>query len=367
MKSIEEFSLNLLEKAILVADSSEKPNFAISPLSEAISIAILGNAMDDDTQSKVAKTFSIDNRNIDAMNTMFNKLIVDLTNLDKRSTLILANSVWADPVYEFPNSWIDEMESQYNATTNILDLSLSSSHEAIASWVKEATNGHIAFTPSTSDSENPSASIMALNAIYFDGQWTQAFLKEKTENALFRNFDSSESTVAMMSTERNMSYRDEETYQAVGLPFGNKSFSLYLFLPKKGLSTSTLATSLRGGEWNKFVETKINLKLPRFRVAENVDMTATLEKCGIQQIFTETSYVPYSASDNKLTLQYGFSQKNMIVIDEDGAVASAASTSTLGSIMSDLPTTVEFNRPFLFILSERSSGAILMAGRVAKL
>ena len=59
------------------------------------------------------------------------------------------------------------------------------------------------------------------------------------------------------------------------------------------------------------------------------------------------------------------SQSNYFEIDEDGATAASASSTVTGDLM-DLGW-FTLNRPFIFALTERSTGAILFIGKIEKL
>ena len=59
------------------------------------------------------------------------------------------------------------------------------------------------------------------------------------------------------------------------------------------------------------------------------------------------------------------SQSNYFEIDEDGATAASASSTVTGDLLAIAPFTL--NRPFIFVLTEQSTGAILFIGKVEKL
>ena len=58
-----------------------------------------------------------------------------------------------------------------------------------------------------------------------------------------------------------------------------------------------------------------------------------------------------------------------VSVDEDGVVASAATSTTFGTSAGNVgdPISVTFNRPFIYLIRETSTGAILFIGKVTKL
>ena len=75
--------------------------------------------------------------------------------------------------------------------------------------------------------------MILINAIYFNCLWEVEFDPKDTYDAPFYNEDGTKyGTVDMMKLESNFKVAYSDNFSAVELPYKNKKFSMYLFLPR---------------------------------------------------------------------------------------------------------------------------------------
>jgi serpin B len=212
-----------------------------------------------------------------------------------------------------------------------------------------------------------------INAVYFKGIWASKFDKNNTRNEDFHASDGNTNQVQMMRQTANFNYGADEYGEYLELPYGNKAFSMIVILPQEDKTTENIIEHLNSERWNSAIDNmyggEINLSLPRFKseceykLHENI-----LPELGMRIPFTE--YANFSnISDIPLCIS-GVIHKTFVEVNEEGTEAAAVT-----SIGMDFTTSVEpsqpidfiVNKPFVFVIREKSSGVILFMGKIGEI
>ena len=111
----------------------------------------------------------------------------------------------------------------------------------------------------------------------------------------------------------------------------------------------------------------LKLKLPKFKIENKDLLTETLKKMGISEAFTQGADFSNLSKDNLFISE--IMQANYFCIDEQGTEASAVTGTVNITSPGGTPTAIDFhvNRPFLFIIKEKSTGTILFLGKINNL
>ena len=98
----------------------------------------------------------------------------------------------------------------------------------INDWVKEKTNNMI---PKLLQSLDPSTVLVLLNAVYFKGTWMKQFSKEATFAQKFynRGVEEKAKMVEMMHKKDSFPFYEEETFQALQLPYAGEEIAIFFF------------------------------------------------------------------------------------------------------------------------------------------
>lgn len=357
----------------------------IAPFSLATSLAMVGNAADQQLKSELLQLFDMEDGGIDALNQMFKKIYSEMPELDPQSQLNFANSVWTDIDGGVPNWYVDNMSTCFNSPVTVLDdIESPQSTEKINKWINSATNGLLDFKAdysSSVDEEIDRKHLVAINAMYFKGQWREKFKKEETENRKFYNADGTTSTPMTMRSGVK-AYIDGCYLGGYGkwmgtvarLPYGNNSFALSLFLPVENVTFDEFVQFLANGGWDTYSKqeyyySKADVQLPRFEINSSVNFNKILLDNGVD-LFRDNGFgkgtVKFFDCDNQFSVFTD--QQTLIKVDEDGSEAVAVTHTHAGTgVTAPMPDQITFDRPFVFVLSERSTGAILVAGCVNQL
>ena len=302
------------------------------------------------------------------INTLLQTFIEQAPKCDPQVELTIANALFARKDFPLYNGYVNYIADSYHADYAQLDFTAPTALQAINNWCYQKTRGMI---PKILNEIAPDAVAYALNAIYFKAPWALPFVKLYTQPAPFFKADGSTTQVPMMHKICSLTYRKTGNMEAVLLPFANGAYNMIIALPPEGQSLSqmtdfgyglTVAVDLKSMEQAPEPST-VSLSLPRFSTeTTNTQLKSQLQQLGISSIFapeqarlTEVSSEPLFVSD--------ILQKARIKVNEDGCEAAAVTTAcvTNGKAPDNI---VEFraDRPFLYFITERSTGLILFAG-----
>jgi hypothetical protein len=120
---------------------------------------------------------------------------------------------------------------------------------------------------------------------------------------------------------------------------------------------------LNSGNWQKWHGYYlVDLKLPRFEIDSDINLKAPLQQLGIQRAFVYTSdgFEDFCYNPTWIDL---VKQSAKIIVSEEGT--EAAAVTVIGMETTSIPDEAVFhaNRPFFYIISELSTGAIFFMGQ----
>ena len=238
--------------------------------------------------------------------------------------------------------------------------------------------------PKILDEVNPYMVSYLLNAIYFKADWASKFDPKNTKEETFTT-ETGTTTLPMMHQNVLISYLKTNTYSAVILPYGNSLWNMTVMLPEEGATTDDIikevaqSSVLNNRGWcgtggDVFQGYEVDLKLPRFETASDTDeldvkngLVGLMQKMGIKLAFdSDFAEIPNMCEDRNLYISM-MRQKAKIKVNEEGSEAAAVTVGGMG-VTSVGPVeypkaTFHANRPFVYVISEASSGVILFVGK----
>jgi serpin B len=106
------------------------------------------------------------------------------------------------------------------------------------------------------------------------------------------------------------------------------------------------------------------LSLPKFDTTAQSDLVAPLEQLGMRDVFNPMS-ADLSGIDGKPDLFVSaVKQKVVVHVDEQGTVAAAATAGIAQASSTPIDTVVNVDQPFVYVVRDRTTGAILFLGRI---
>ena len=345
-----DFAFNLFREAR--SDRSQ----VLSPLSITYALGMLNNGAAGQTQQEINQVLGFGDA--EAMNNFCRKMLTESSDVDKNTKVMIGNTIFVNRDYELLMPFVQKANYFYDASPESRDFADGKTMDVINQWASDHTEGMIDKILSPNEF-NPTAVSYLLNAIYFKGGWTQEFDPSKTRTEAFKNGEN----VQMMHQMNKFIYTENDLFQAIRLPYGNGGYRMDVLLPREDKSLDDLLPQLNGSDWlfnGKMWD--VDLKLPRFETDTNVDLKPVMSALGMPSAFD-----PYAAEFpyfcNYPIFIALMKQVAKIKLDEEGT--EAAAVTIIGSEATSLPREAKFyaNRPFLYIISEQSTGAIFFIGQ----
>jgi len=333
-----------------------------SPLSMVYCLGMVNAGAVGSTSDEITTALNFDG-GVDDINLYCKTLMKQMPNLDKSTTFNIANCVEVNKTYALLPDYEKTVKDSYDALVESRDFGEAGFKDHINGWVSKQTDGMIT---KFFDDINPSAAAYIVNALYFKGIWASKFDKALTTKDDFHKADGETVKVDMMHQTEGYSYASNDTYRAVGLDYGNGAYSLQILLPVEGKNTADVIAAMQGCDWrdtvnNMFIK-DVALSLPKFSVEYGGEMNNTLKQLGISTMLTFQA--DFSRLCEKSLMISRVIQKARIEVDEEGTKAAAATGVEMVETSIAEPEVIEFraDRPFIYVITERSTGAICFIG-----
>lgn len=368
VKNDQQFAFELFSNVFSEEAKGEDKSFMVSPFSLSMALAMTWNGAAGETKTAMQETLKMGNYSDDDFNGYYKKLKEALLKTDPSTQLSIANAIFTNKFITIKPNFIKTNTDYYHATVQPVDFSLPTTKDIINRWASDNTNNLI---KEVIDKTNADNLMYLLNAIYFKGIWTTKFDAKNTSKKAFLTENGTKRTVDMMSQTAKFNYTEDEIMQAVQLPYGNQAFSMLVLLPQSGKKQTDVVSALQNKEyWGKtrtaLRQAEVVLSLPKFKTEYSIKLNEVLGKMGMGVAFD-----PYKADFSRMSEISAFisfvKQDTYISTDESGT--EAAAVTVIGMEMTSAapgPQKVIFNadRPFIYVIQENSTGAILFMGAV---
>jgi serpin B len=368
VKDNNKFSMNFLKT---VNEGNQSGNsFVFSPLSITYVLGMVNDGSTGTTEKELEETLGFHSGGIKAVNEYCKNLIENLPKADKNVTLDIANAIFLNKRYSLKEQFRQDMKRYYDAQAEALDFGSPETLKHINGWCKEKTNGMI---PSIIENVDENMVSYLLNAIYFKADWAAKFDPKNTRNETFTT-ERGGKEMPMMHQDVYISYLKNETFSAVRIPYGNQMWSMTVMLPEEGKTTDDVINLLAQDDWNEFDKSlyqpyEVNLSLPRFETSSSTDdmaggLISLLKKMGIRKVFDKENMEIVNMANTPLYIGM-MRQKAAIKVNEKGSEAAAVTVAgMLNTAVEEFPKAdFHANRPFVYVISEASSGVILFVGK----
>ncbi|MDE6715636.1 MAG: hypothetical protein K2J74_04045 [Muribaculaceae bacterium] len=379
-----DFPVKLLSTAYT---TQGKKSTMVSPLSASMVLGMVANAIDSAGRGEILDVMNLkDNEELKTYNAYMQKLLNNLPDIDKRSKFMMSNA------FHLANDGI--LSPSYNQILNDcyfaeigrfkeFDISVVNN---VNKWVNEKTKGGIPEILSENDVNDNSSKYLKtiwINALYFNGTWHQKFDKSKTEKVPFyQNYpdQSVSTTVDMMrgkghirKTYINETYNGDNEITTAILPYGNDSFIFTAILPPaSNPDIQTTLNALTDRYWIVLDDIckdlnspgNDNIYLPKIDITKENDLIPVFKNMGLSYLLDANwgaSMYEALGYDSNLYLRI-FRQNAVLNLDEKGSEIKVVTAASAWSSFGGGPSTATFDRPFIYFIRERSTGAVLLAG-----
>ena len=357
----------------------EEGNLFYSPFSIALAFGMLYAGAREEIAQQMADTLHF-RLPQPVLHPAFNTLDLELASrasdpaadgsrADEGYQLNIANGLWVQIGYPFLQEYLDVVGHNYDAGVHGVNFKEDPQRvrRIINDWVSEHTENNIRDLFSD-DAIHQDVALVLANAIYFEADWASQFPTWETQNRPFYLRDGSQIETPTMNGPILVGYAERDGYQVIELLYRGGSASMVILLPDEGQFEqfeSRLDAGLAANAIEMLEKGVVSLYMPRFEFESSFDMAETLSIMGMPNAFNSLA-ADFSGISDCSTPPCLFAEsavhKAFVAVNEDGTKAGAGTGVIV--IPTSLPPDLRINRPFIFLIRDIPTDAILFTGRV---
>lgn len=355
---------------------NSEDNVVFSPYSIAncLSMVYLGARGETLTQMQSALHLTVDRKNLVKVATALNQSLLPQQNNYK---LNVANALWVDKKAFLLADFRYAIEGQLKSKLGMMNFAMPlEALTAINDWTSQETQGKILNILSPNDIDENTRLVLT-NAVYFQGIWNSPFDVKQTHEAPFYPTPETNTKVKMMKQTLSTLYYENESTQAIALPFSGSSNSgsnlaFLILFPKHDVAFSKMFQELSTSydEWLSSLKfERIDLSIPKFSFSNRCDLTKSLQDLGMEDAFNSNANFTGIDGMHDLFLNKIITS-TFFAMNENGITASSATSATVNaaSAAPQKPTVqLVIDHPFLFFIIDLKSHEMLFMGKVSKL
>ncbi len=369
------FSLDLLKQ---LAGPAASDNVLVSPSSLSTALAMLELGASGSTERGIAAALRSEGLSATAQAAGWRGLAALLASetspvgadAARLPELDVANAVWIQQNLDVRAAFVRALSSEFRTGTwrvNFAD-DLPGAVAAINQWTSQNTKGLIKqlFSPGTLDK---TTELVLANAVFFHADWAHRFRGATGPEPFQLATGGTESVPFMSSTPAHplsVPFSSTERYVAVQLPYAGHKLSALVVMPTRS-SLASFVSSLTPGSLGRLVRAmpvqSLALSMPTFTLRADNQLNQVLSSMGMSQAFGIGADFGGIAANQSLYVK-AVEQHAYLQVTPRGTTAAAATGIGVVSSAYELPKFVHINRPFLFLVRDNSSGAILFESMV---
>jgi serpin B len=340
-------------------------NVTVSPASLYLALGMLQNGARGQTADEIAKALQASGLSTDDQNAGLAALTNELAAAAAKNGIEFdsANSLWQQKDFPVRKQFLDALAAYYQSGVWQVDYAhhMSDAMAAINAWTSEKTHGKIT---KLFDQLDPSTVLVLANAIYFHASWQTPFEKGETEPGQFTTADGKAVSVQFMSGGAGLTAAVTDGYQAVQLPYSGGRFAALAVMPTRG-SLTDFVKSLTPDRIDAIAAgTKpgLSVAMPRFTTTSTLNLGPVLQALGMQQAFTDSA--DFAGMSRTPTAVDQVIQRDYLQVGEYGTTAAAVTGIGMIATGAIAGPTVSLDHPFLFLVRDTQTGAILFASEI---
>jgi serpin B len=352
-------------------------NLFFSPHSISVALAMTYAGARNETAKAFEKTLHI---GIEApkFHGAMNDLDQQLSGRGKTATgkdghpfqLAITNQLFAQKGMTLLRDYLDVLAQQYGANGRLMDFAgaAEKSRGQINDWVSSRTEQRIKeLLPK--DSVSADTRLVLVNAVYFNASWQTPFAKSATSDQAFTQQDGTvQQAATMRSSDLHVRAANVGGVELVELPYSGGELSMLVMMPPAS-ELASFEGALSASKLKTLVEAlkseQLDLSMPRFQLRSSLPVTEALRALGLANAFSDQADFSGMTGDTSLRVDQVLHQAT-VTLDESGTEAAAATAVVLKREAASVTREVHLNRPFVFLIRDLKTQAVVFAGRVVK-
>ena len=284
--------------------------------------------------------------------------------------LEMANRLWGQTGFQYRADYLEFVEQKFAAPLGQLDFvgAAEPSRKTINDWVSDKTHDRINDLLPQGSIDGDTRLVLT-NAIYFKADWKYQFDKKFTVDQPFTTGSGKQTKLPLMNLEKEFAYAEDEQAQVLELPYKSPQLSMVVILPRKADGLSKLEQGLNFERLEQWLaglrREKVIVALPKFKLECDFSLSAALKQLGMPRAFGGGAEFGGMTSEADLQIS-DVVHKAFVEVDEKGTEAAAATgviMATRAAPIENPPKVFRADHPFLFLIRNRESNAVLFLGR----
>ena len=362
--------------ALQVSKITDNKSYVYSPISISYVLGMLSDGAAGDTRAEICNVLGFGSGGQQAVNEFSRDLMVIAQKAaNGEEVLEFANAAIANKRMNFYESYKQSLRNYYDADLFSMDFDRDDVVSFVNDWASRKTHGRI---DHVLDDINPLCLAIFMNAVYFKASWADPFYESATTEGPFTTQGGERRMEKMMKKGGYRSYYKGDKYEMLTLSYGYQkseyrigasNYSMSLILPSEGVNVDDVIGSFDGDSWSSALKARssilIDLWLPRFNVSFDEWVEDCLKALGMRKAFVlgEADFSAMSKAELYINL---IKHVANISVDEKGTEAAAVTIAEVDGMDAanepPKPTPFHCDRPFIFAITENTTGAILFLG-----
>lgn len=357
-----DFAFNLSKEV-----RSDSENWIFSPFSISSCLSMVAAGANGETADEMRSVLALP----EDIGSYFEEKMASLKHSAASETdfqLNIAQGVWIKDDFQMLPAYSSLLSGSFQAVAERVAFTPYTAHQ-INDWVERETNNKIKDLISPSNL-NEDTRLVLVNALYFHGSWQHPFRPESTQQGPF-HLKTGETVNAMTMHQTSFfPYYENESLQAVALPFSREHGSAseplcLLVLPKDGGAFDSAAIE---AILPSLSNRRVQIQVPKFKIEQAIELNDPLKNLGIKKAFSHSA--DFSGIDGLRDLCLSVVlHKAFFDFDEKGVEAAAATAAVINVTTSTRPRPIPAipfiaDRPFSLVLLDNKTKTILFLGQV---
>lgn len=291
---------------------------------------------------------------------------------EKQISLSVANSIWCQQGNHFTEAFLKLNRESYGAEARPLDFVKrpEAARKEINSWIARKTQDKIQDILHPDDVKS-GVRLVLCNAIYFKGKWADRFDPAATQIQPFFTTPSQQVNTPLMAQTLKLRTRRFDDFALFALPYKGGALSMVVLLPKSLDGITSIERRLDGvrlRQWltalDKEPASEATVFLPKFKTTRRLELRDDLAAMGMPTAFGPAADFSGMTGSPDLFISHVIHQA-FVDVNEEGTEAAAA-TAVIAELkgLPEEHAVLRVDHPFLFLIHENQTGAILFLGRV---
>ncbi|MCO5171669.1 MAG: hypothetical protein M9894_35650 [Planctomycetes bacterium] len=280
--------------------------------------------------------------------------------------LRLSTAVWVQEGRALAPAYVDALATHFGVAARPLDFAgdLAGARVAINRWAREVTGpiDDLARTGNVSGG----AGVAVTAAAAFDAAWQTPFPPGQTFDGKFALPGAGVRPARTMNVSGPMATTTDQGLRALDMPFAGDDLRLLVLVPDGDVTalerwlTADHLTRIAGKL--RAPLQRVNVYLPRVAVRTRADLKDALLRANVRRLFTAQADLPGLGGGE---VRVGALVHDARVdLNETGVGGATAAMGPVAMQAQDDPAAFLVDRPFLFLVRDRVTGAVLFVGRV---